>query len=68
MLSADYSNTVLPLDSGWSFDKDKLQSAIRYLIENTYIEFGSLILRQVIGIPMGAIPAPDFANLALAVD
>ena len=35
---------------------------------NTYVEFGNIILRQIKGISMGSITAPDFANASLAVD
>jgi hypothetical protein len=45
-----------------------LKEAIEFLIKNTYIEFGLFFLRQICGIPMGSIPAPDFANLCLSVD
>ena len=65
---SEYSNEPLNANRGWSFTKQKVLSMIQFLIKNTYIEFGSFILRQKCGVPMGSIPAPDFANLALAVD
>lgn len=68
LLKVDYSDEILPVERGWSFSKEKLKEAIEFLIKNTYVEFGSLVFRQICGIPMGSIPAPDFANLALAVD
>ena len=52
----------------WTFNRIELKNAISFLIKNTYVRFGSLILQQIKGIPMGSIPAPDMANLALAVD
>ena len=64
----EYSDQEISNDDGWTFNKDNLKEVIKYLINNTYVEFGSLILKQIVGIPMGSIPAPDFANLALAVD
>ena len=63
----EYSNEPLEVDSGWNFNSQKLKDAVEYLIRNTYIEFGSLIPKQIRGIPMGSIPAPNFANLALGV-
>jgi hypothetical protein len=45
-----------------------LKEAISFLVRNTYIEFGVFFLKQICGIPMGSIPAPDLANLCLAVD
>ena len=68
LMKVDYSNEVVTVDRGWSFNKEKLKEVIECLIKNTYVEFGDLILRQICGIPMGSIPAPDFANLSLAVD
>ena len=68
LMKVDYSDEALLVERGWSFEKEKLKEAIEYLIRNTYVEFGNLILRQIRGIPMGSIPAPEFANLALAVD
>jgi hypothetical protein len=68
LMKVEYSDEVLPVERGWSFDRVRLKDAIEFLITNTYVEFGDLILRQICGIPMGSIPAPDFANLALAVD
>ena len=68
LIKVDYSEDILPADRGWSFNKGKLKDAIEFLIKNTYVEFGDLVLRQICGIPMGSIPAPDFANLSLAVD
>ena len=68
LLKVEYSDDILPVEQGWSFDRLKLKDAVEFLIKNTYVEFGNLILRQICGIPMGSIPAPDFANLSLAID
>ena len=68
LMKVDYSDEILAVDRGWSFDRTKLKDVLEFLIKNMYIEFGNLIVRQICGIPMGSIPAPDFANLALAVD
>ena len=38
---------------------------IDWLIDNTYVEVGDIILRQTIGIPMGTDCAPYLANLFL---
>jgi hypothetical protein len=65
---ADYSDQLLDVNQGWSFTKEKVILMIKFLIKNTYIEFGEFILKQICGVPMGSIPAPDFANLSLAVD
>ena len=65
---ADYSDTPLDVGRGWSYNCDKVKEAISFLIGNTYIEFGCFFLKQVCGIPMGSIPAPDIANLCLSVD
>ena len=65
---AEYSDEPLNVNQGWSFSKEKVLLLFEFLIRNTFIEFGHFILRQKCGVPMGSIPAPDFANLALAVD
>ena len=48
------------------FTKDLLKEAIKFLVYNSFFSFGNIILRQIIGIPMGSDPAPFFANLFLA--
>ena len=65
---AEYSDEHLSVNKGWSFNREDIKSIIKFLIENTYIEFGNFVLRQKCGVPMGSIPAPDLANLALSVD
>ena len=67
-LRTDYSDTPLNANQGWSFTCDQVKEAIAFLIKNTYIEFGLFFLKQICGIPMGSIPAPDLANLCLCVD
>ena len=64
----EYTDIPLNVNQGWSFTCLQLKEAIEFLIKNTYIEFGLFFLRQICGIPMGSIPAPDFANLCLSVD
>ena len=67
-LRTGYSDTALNLGEGWSFSCDQMKEAVAFLIRNTYIEYGLFLLKQIGGIPMGSIPAPDLANLCLAVD
>ena len=39
--------------------------ALIYLLENTYIRFGTKLYRQIVGIPMGTDCAPREADLFL---
>jgi hypothetical protein len=64
----DYSIDRLSQSHGWSLDIGTVKSIIKFLIKNTYIQFGDFVLRQKCGVPICFIPAPDLANLALAVD
>ena len=57
----------------WSNKKDSHASTltsrtlthfIEWLIDNTYVTVGNLVLRQTIGIPMGTDCAPFLANLS----
>ena len=48
---------------GIKYSKSSIKDAIKFLLENCYFNVGSLLFRQVIGIPMGSDPAPFFANL-----
>jgi len=50
---------------GVGFSKNSLKTAVRHLIENCFFSVGNIVLRQVIGIPMGIDPAPFWANLFL---
>ena len=47
------------------FTQNSLKLAIQHLIENCYFNVGNIVMRQVIGIPMGIDPAPFWANLFL---
>ena len=48
-----------------SFSRNKIKQLITHLIKQCYFQFANLVLRQVIGIPMGIDPAPFWANLYL---
>ena len=45
--------------------KTSLIDAISFLITKCYFNIGNLVFKQEIGIPMGADPAPYWANLFL---
>ena len=47
------------------FSIPELKVLTAHLITETYFEFGNLVFRQSIGIPMGIDPAPFWANLYL---
>ena len=47
------------------FDKKRIKSAVKYLLDNCFFKVGNSLFRQCIGIPMGSDPAPFFANLFL---
>ena len=47
------------------FSMSELKALTDHLITETYFEFGNLVFRQSIGIPMGIDPAPFWANLYL---
>ena len=47
------------------FSIPELKALTDHLITETYFEFGNLVFRQSIGIPMGIDPAPFWANLYL---
>ena len=47
------------------FSMPELKALTDHLITETYFEFGNLVFRQSIGIPMGIDPAPFWANLYL---
>ena len=48
--------------SSFVFDKSSLIEAVKFLITNCYFTVGNMLLKQIIGIPMGLDPAPYFAN------
>ena len=51
--------------SGITFDKNNLKKGIKYLMDHCYFTLGDKLFKQIIGIPMGADPAPFMANLFL---
>jgi len=48
-----------------SFSKNKIKRLLTHLIKQCHFQFANLVLKQVIGIPMGIDPAPFWANLYL---
>ena len=54
-----------PPKSSFHFTKTSLIEAVKFLITNCFFMVGNVLLRQIIGIPMGSDPAPFFANLFL---
>ena len=48
-----------------SFSRNKIKQLVTHLIKQCHFQFSNLVLRQVIGIPMGIDPAPFWANLYL---
>ena len=47
----------------YSFDKDTILNAVKYLIHKCNFSIGNVFFQQIIGIPMGGDPAPFWANL-----
>ena len=45
-----------------SFDCATFKGVINFLINNAFFCFGDVVLRQIVGIPMGLPPAPQMAN------
>ena len=45
------------------YTEDDIVRMIEFLIDNIFVESGSVIFQQVIGIPMGTNCAPLFADL-----
>ena len=43
----------------------KICDALHYLLDNIFIRFGSILYRQIVGIPMGTNCAPLVADLFL---
>ena len=43
----------------------KICDALHYLLDNTFIRFGSKLYRQIVGIPMDTNCAPPVADLFL---
>ena len=50
----------------YCFDAVLLKKAIEFLLQNTFVSFGNIILRQTKGIPMGGNSSSQFADLSLA--
>ena len=50
----------------YCFDAVLLKNAIHFLLQNTFVSFGGIVLRQVRGIPMGGNSSSQFADLSLA--
>ncbi|KXZ45084.1 hypothetical protein GPECTOR_58g532 [Gonium pectorale] len=48
------------------FTADDFTTLFSSLVNSTFIQFGSALVRQLKGIPMGISPAPFIANLYLA--
>ena len=48
------------------FSSEKLKIAITFVLQNTYVSFGGIILRQTRGIPMGGNSSSQLADLSLA--
>ena len=48
-----------------SFSSNKIKQIITHLIKECNFKFANIILKQIIGIPMGIDPAPFWANLYL---
>ena len=50
---------------GQTFSKEQIFLLMDLVIDNSFFGFGKKVFRQKIGIPMGAYPAPQMANLYL---
>ena len=50
-----------------SYTIDTLISAVNFLLDNTYIQFGPLVFQQIKGIPMGSNCSPLLADLFLSM-
>ena len=49
-----------------SYDRDRLKTALEYLLFNSYVRFGPYVFKQIKGIPMGGNASPLIADLFLA--
>ena len=49
-----------------SYDRDKLKTALDYLLFNSFVRFGPHVFKQIKGIPMGGNASPLVADLFLA--
>ena len=52
-------------DGDGMYTADNICKMIEFLIENIFVQFGGLLFRQMIGIPMGTNCAPLLADLFL---
>ena len=48
------------------YDRDKIKTALDYLLFNSFVKFGPHVLKQIKGIPMGGNASPLIADLFLA--
>ena len=60
-----WSNNSTCPKSYYCFDKITFFESIKFLVNNSYITFGSKVFHQVIGIPMGSNCSPLLADLFL---
>ena len=49
-----------------SYNRDKLKTALDYLLFNCFVRFGPHVFKRVKGIPMGGNASPLIADLCLA--
>ena len=49
-----------------SYDRDKLKTALDYLLFNSFVRFGPHVFKQIKGIPMGGNSSSLIADLFLA--
>ena len=49
-----------------SYDREKLKTALDYLLFNSFVRFGPHVFKQIKGIPMGGNASPLIADLFLA--
>ena len=61
----EYSYWTKKCHGSKSFTRSKIKFLVTFLIKECHFHFANLIMRQVIGIPMGIDPAPFWANLYL---
>ena len=53
--------------SGYTeYTQDKLLDALKFILFNTYVQFGGKVFKQIKGIPMGGNASPFIADLYLA--
>ena len=52
-------------ENTFRFDENLLIDTLDFILDNSFFCFGSLIFRQIIGVPMGVDPGTFIANLTL---